>query len=470
MTNRFLNCLSPLLALLALDCGGGGDSATGPNPPPPGTETVTVTADVEPRAVGAALDLPIGMSFHVSAVVKDPAGTVLPDRTVSWSSSQPSIATVDASGLVTGVAEGNTVVSATSEATHGGVVVNVRPLYGRAVPGPVSGDHRFTSISANSFLTCALDGAGLVYCWGGANVTPTALPGGLVFASLASGGTLDGLHMCALDPRGKAYCWGENGYGQLGDGTSVRRDSPAAVLGGLTFTHLAAAASHSCGLISSGAAYCWGLNFAGELGTGSLGETNLTPVAVTGGLTFVALGAGDDHTCGLTAAGSAYCWGENDNGELGDGSAQNKLSPVAVAGGLTFTALAVGAEHVCALTSRGAVYCWGWHNMGVYSISNRDRHTPVLVSGDLAFTSLTAGGAHDCAITAGGAAYCWGEGAVGQLGDGLGFDRLALAPVVGGLSFSALTAGWAHTCGLVTSGIAYCWGHNENNELGDGLR
>jgi hypothetical protein len=174
-----------LLALSVLGCGGG-DSGTGPNPV---RETVTVTADVEPRAPGIALDLPIGMSFHVSAVVKDPAGTVLPDRTVSWFSSAPSIATVDASGLVTGVAQGNTFIAASSEGTTGAISVTVRPLFGRAAPGSVSGDHRFTSISANGLLTCALDGAGLAYCWGGANVTPTALPGGLVFASLASGGT-----------------------------------------------------------------------------------------------------------------------------------------------------------------------------------------------------------------------------------------------------------------------------------------
>jgi hypothetical protein len=452
-------------ALLVIACGGGSDSGTGPNPV--GTETVIVTADVEPRAPGLALDLPIGMSFHVSAVVKDPAGTVLPDRTVSWSSSPLDRATVDASGLVTGVAQGLAVIVATSEGTTGSISITVRPLYGRAVPGPVSGDHRFASISANGMLTCALDGAGLVYCWGGANVTPTALPGELVFASLASGGTVGGGHMCALDSTGKAYCWGFNGDGQLGDGSTLSSAIPVAVSGGLTFTRLAAAQTHSCGLISSGAAYCWGLNFAGELGTGNL-ASSLTPVAVSGGLTFVGLGAGDDHTCGLTATGSAYCWGENDNGELGDGSRQNKLSPVAVAGGLTFTTLAVGGEHVCALTSPGAVYCWGWHNLGMYSITDRDRPTPVLVSGDLAFTSLAAGWAHDCAITAAGAAYCWGQDFFGQLGDALAFDRLALAPVVGGLSFTALAAGFGHTCGLVASGAAYCWGHNESHELGDG--
>jgi Regulator of chromosome condensation (RCC1) repeat/Bacterial Ig-like domain (group 2) len=459
LTSRsFIHGFPALLVLSALACGGG-DSATSPNPPPVGRETVTVTADVEPRGPGVTRDLPIGMSFHVSAVVKDPAGTVLPDRTVSWSSNSPNVAAVDASGVVTGLAQGNAVITATSQGTTGSLSITVRPLFGRAAPGPVAGAHTFASISANGVVTCGLDGAGLSYCWGPGKATPTALGGGLAFASLASGGSLEGAHLCALDSGGKAYCWGDNGLGQLGDGSRLQSDTPVAVTGGFTFTSLAAGQSHSCGLISSGAAYCWG--------TTNL-KSSLTPAAVSGGLSFVALGAGDDHTCGLTAAGSAYCWGENDNGELGDGSGQNQLSPVAVSGGLVFTTLAVGGEHVCALTSAGAVYCWGWHNIGGYSISNRDRHTPVLVSGDLAFTSLAAGGAHDCALTAAGAAYCWGEDFFGQLGDALAFDRLALAPVVGGLSFSALTAGGYQTCGLVASGIAYCWGHNENGELGDG--
>jgi len=92
---------------------------------------------------------------------------------------------------------------------------------------------------------------------------------------------------------------------------------------------------HTCGVTSSGAAYCWGNNPAGELGNGTT-TNSTTPVAVSGGLTFVAVSAGDAHTCGVTPSGAAYCWGGNGYGELGNGTTTTSLRPVAVSGGLTF--------------------------------------------------------------------------------------------------------------------------------------
>ena len=127
-----------------------------------------------------------------------------------------------------------------------------------------------------------------------------------------------------------------------------------AVAGGLTFASLTAGDVHTCGLTSGGAAYCWGNNDGGELGDGST-DRRLTPVAVAGGLTFASLTAGWVHTCGLTSGGAAYCWGYNSNGELGDGSTTTGLTPVAVAGGLTFASLTRAAPHLRPDERRGRV-------------------------------------------------------------------------------------------------------------------
>ncbi len=104
------------------------------------------------------------------------------------------------------------------------------------------------------------------------------------------------------------------------------------VSGGLTFTAVSAGTSYTCGLVGVGEAFCWGYNLDGQLGDGTSGGGNdrLTPTAVTGGLTFTTVSAGRISTCGLLSDGSAYCWGNNIAGQLGDGSTTSSSVPVLV--------------------------------------------------------------------------------------------------------------------------------------------
>jgi len=133
---------------------------------------------------------------------------------------------------------------------------------------------------------------------------------------------------------GQAYCWGSNLHGQLGDGTLTRRTRPVAVKGGLSFAQVNTGGGHTCGVTSSNLAYCWGWNGRGQLGDGSNTERT-RPVRVAGGISFraAAVGGGDGgHSCGLSTANRAFCWGFNAFGQLGDGSTINRSRPVAVLG------------------------------------------------------------------------------------------------------------------------------------------
>ena len=202
-----------------------------------------------------------------------------------------------------------------------------------------------------------------------------------------SGGT------CGLMTVDAAFCWGENTLGQIGDGTRRTRSIPTPVVGGLTLTSLAMGKEHTCGLTPAGEAYCWGGNQAGPLGD-STRANRPVPTAVSGGLTFVTLTAGKAHTCGTTATGAAYCWGENEYGQLGDGTRVDRLIPTAgAADTLTFTSLAAGNGHTCGLTADGEAYCWGDNRSGRRGDSTRTSPlNPTLVAGPYLWTRVGRAG------------------------------------------------------------------------------
>jgi alpha-tubulin suppressor-like RCC1 family protein len=129
---------------------------------------------------------------------------------------------------------------------------------------------------------------------------------------------------------GTAYCWGYNYRGNLGRGYwSLTEYTPEPVIGGHVFQSVNTGC-HSCGLTGEGDAWCWGYNPYGQLGLGYTSLRELTPQAVIGGHTFAYVSAGVLHTCGATTAGEAWCWGDNQRGEVGDGSYTDRAQPVFV--------------------------------------------------------------------------------------------------------------------------------------------
>ena len=422
--------------------------------------------------------LSVGSKILLRATVQDAAGHELNDG-VTWSSSNPSVATV-VSGFVTAVQAGPqpATITATSGGAHGSASIAVK------LPPVV------TAVSAGSDHTCAITSTGTAYCWGSnsagqlgtgtteTQTTPVPVSGGLNLSLIALGVG----HSCGLTSAGAAYCWGDNGNGQLGDSSTTSSSSPVAVSGGLNFKALALGEAHSCGLTSAGAAYCWGDNLYGVLGNDSLAIIT-TPLPVSGGFDFSAIAAGRNHSCGLAGAGAAYCWGDDSFGMLGDGTASWAVisTPVAVVGGLSFSTIALGGWHTCGLTSSGAAYCWGINSDGELGDGTMTgpqlcpvqgtiacSATPVAVVGGVSFSVIAAGGSHTCGLTSTGVAYCWGNNSVGELGNGSTTPSAFPVLVSGGLKFSSIALGSGHTCGLTTAGAVYCWGGNYYGQLGNG--
>lgn len=339
----------------------------------------------------------------------------------------------------------------------------------------------FTKIATGEKHSCALTASGKAYCWGennegqlgegasnGNHSTPIAVIGGYVFTDIVAGSK----HTCGLVSSGQAYCWGKNNCGQLGDnGSNSDQLSPVAVSEGLQITSIGAGKEHTCGLSSSGQAYCWGRDNYGQLGDGSSITDQSSPSAVSGGLVFVSLDIGLNHSCGVVSSGLAYCWGKNDRGQLGDGGSNSDQSePISVNGGMSFTSLSAGENHTCGLHSSGQAYCWGRDDRGQLgdSLASNDQSSPVSVAGGHIFTSVESGSEHSCGLKSSGEAYCWGRDNYGQLGNaGSNVDQSTPVSVSEVILFSTLALGFDQSCGLLSTGEGYCWGRNDKGQLGD---
>lgn len=292
---------------------------------------------------------------------------------------------------------------------------------------------------------------------------------------------------CALATSGEAYCWGYNAFGQVGDGTTINRNSARPVAGGLIFKQISAGGwmtadysgfpGHACAITAAGVAYCWGHNGNGQLGDGTNVDRHV-PVPVASGLRFSQISVGAATTCGVTTTGDGYCWGWNYYGQVGDGTTASRWTPTPVAGGLKFVQISTGGglrvnvvAHTCGVTTTGVAYCWGdndWGEIGNNTYFAGAASSPVAVSGGLTFQQISAAMDHTCGVTTSNTAYCWGNGGQGQVGNGsMGGPFRSPQPVAGGLGFTRISAGSSYTCGLsTTGGIAYCWGYNNMGKLG----
>jgi alpha-tubulin suppressor-like RCC1 family protein len=204
--------------------------------------------------------------------------------------------------------------------------------------------------------------------------------------------------------------------------------------------------------------------------SGSSFPCSTRPVAVKGGLLWRQLSGGFTHTCGVTTTNKAYCWGRNLRGEIGDGSTIKRLKPTAVSGGILFRQIDAGFDHTCAVAvSEYRGYCWGDNEAGELGDGTRTSHrTPAPVFGSRRFDNVSAGSGHTCGVTRTGRTVCWGGNGAGQLGNGTTFRRATPTPLSVELQLRTVSAGHGFTCGATTENRGYCWGDNFYGQLGDG--
>lgn len=272
----------------------------------------------------------------------------------------------------------------------------------------------------------------------------------------------------AVKPDGSLWVWGFNTVGQLGIGNTTNQASPLQLNNPInTWLSISAGATYSLAVRTNGTLWAWGENNVGQLGDGT--TTNRTVQTQIGADTkWTSAVAGQDHSVGLKADGTLWAWGHNNFGQLGDGTGSDRSSPTQIGSGTNWVSIAAGAEHSIGLRADGTLWTWGHNNYGQLGDgSTTDRNAPAQLGTDNNWASVAAGNFYCLALKTNGTLWAWGQNANGQLGDGSTTDKSS--PVqIGTATWTSITANSYHSMGIRSNGTLWCWGDNGYGQLGDG--
>jgi alpha-tubulin suppressor-like RCC1 family protein/uncharacterized protein YjdB len=478
-------------AALFLIAACGGDSTTSPsnNPPPPSSAAIN-SIDLSP----ATVDVVIGRTKALTATPRDANGRALTGRTLTWTTSAATVATVDANGGVTGIAPGTATISVAAEGKTATAAVTVKaPTVAAVVVGPASPtvklgetialaatirddagvdlpDRRATWASSAPSIASVDAATGVVTGMAGGSATITATSDGVSgsvavtvnvpVATVTVTPALDTLE--AYDPKAMA---------------AILRDAKNNVLTNRVVRW--ASSNPAIAAIDSVTGVLTGLD-RGTVTITATSETKTGSASRVIVIKYRQLAAGSMHACDIASGGFVWCWGLNGReGRIGSATlGDNAMSAVPVLvpntgpTALRFAQLSSYGTHTCGVTIDSRGYCWGnnsWGQLGGNSNASQS-NVPVAVSSTLQFRQISAGADHSCGVTTDNRAYCWGHNDSRQFAStapAMSTTPVAVAPE---LSFASVTAGTSFTCGVTTSGAGYCWGYSGLGQLGDGAR
>ncbi len=349
------------------------------------------------------------------------------------------------------------------------------------------------AVATGEDFTCAVELMGGTFCWGAndfgqlgtGNFDPATMPTYTEMYDDVVEIVAGGHHVCTLTTYDELYCWGDNGRGQLADGPSQYLTKASPDYLGYDLQDIYAGGDATCVLGFGGYPDCFGDNTLGQMGTYG-GGTRFEPVDYWGAANgIISISAGDAHGCYITASagpGQLACWGNNDNGQLGNGGrwdSEYASEYDFVENTRLWNLVEAGANHTCAIEQTGLLWCWGDNRHGQLGIGSidEDRLSPALVTTQVTWHSVGAGRHHTCAVNAADdTMQCWGDNTYGQLGTDTAMPGFVTQPVetgpvswsTSGIDRPAVTAGDRHTCAISIDYRLYCWGDNSRGQLGIG--
>ncbi|MBR9683709.1 hypothetical protein GOV03_04180, partial [Candidatus Woesearchaeota archaeon] len=334
-----------------------------------------------------------------------------------------------------------------------------------------------TSLVVGVYHTCAIQQNTSVMCWGynshGELGDGTAtLKTSPITTNITDVSSIDAshYHTCAILQNGTAMCWGYNDVMQIGDNTTTSRTRPVPAKSINNATVISASNKQTCGVNMEGSIICWGDNTYGQLGYGTYGYT-VTPLTVEGliNATGITKGGYSLTSCTLLQNGTAMCWGQNSQGQCGDGSTETiKKHPGEVIGLTNVTDISNGQRHTCAVQENGSVMCWGYGASGRLGRGSTTSSYIPVAANIIDAVEVSAAISHSCALQENGSVMCWGVNSNGQLGDGTNTQRESPVVVINVDNATDIDTGYHTSYAVLLNGTAMSWGLNSYGQLGDG--
>ena len=414
-------------------------TACGPAEPVEQTPVVTGVSVTPASATVTA-----GATLPLSATV---TGTGNISQAVTWSSSDNAVATVSISGIVVAHTQGNAVITATAVGTTISGTANIIVSQAHTGGTPPGNGNNNNNGNGNG-----------------------PEPGNGDFIAISAGGN----HSLAIDADGNLWAWGENFIGQLGDGTTEDRFTPVRIMSGTVFQKISAGYHHNLAICVQGNLWAWGDNTHGQLGNGDFGWDNYSskPIRIMPETTFLQISAGERHSLSIDSHGNLWAWGSNLSGQIGDGTYDWSLPrpiPTHIMQGFAFSLISAGFGHNLALDLEGQLWAWGRNFQGqIGDGTTDDRLTPVPIKPDTTIKQISAGSDHSLAIDSSGNLWAWGRNFEGQLGNGTTYARHLPVHIMQGTAFTSISASWSHNLAIDVHGNIWAWGRNDEGQIGDG--
>ncbi|HJQ06857.1 MAG TPA: cutinase family protein [Nocardioides sp.] len=415
------------------------------------------------RLVRAAAVAGQPVSVQLTADASSAAGGV------QWSAAGPlpSGFTLSPSGLLTGTAPPGGVlnipvaVAGTAPATPAAAATVVITITGRT-----------TVLSSAAQTTCETRSDTTAWCWGrndlgqfgsgttGGSSSPVQVKGTGWTQVRTSGSTT-----CGIQRTGALYCWGLNNYGQTGRPASKAVLTPQRVGAASDWRQVAVSWTHACGVRATGQLYCWGQNLRGQLGLGTVGAAHPTPTLVGTGTSWVSVVAAGWHTCATRTDGSAWCWGDNTFGALGDGTTLRRTRPTAVAGTTRWLSLSASWNDTCGVDVTGGMYCWGRNGSGeLGNGTTTGSSVPARIGAGRLWLTVAAGEGSACALDIDGNPWCWGSNRYGQSNSAGSPGALVPTALAAPGDQSQIGGAWFSYCAVQVA--VSCWGDASLGQLG----